>query len=230
MRKILRTIFVRRIETKNKWWHRLALVLIYGSTILVAIFLAILILSEEEGDNWVSWVSYPYTAYSFEKEYPAAKGYEIDCKFPSNSFDVPLVAPTVHCGDLSSNTEFLDRYSRARGTYDKLQELRQQMVSNITTEYIPVKHGYIPIGQEYIPRYIPVAQRQTATSVDNELLDRLIKNGELDNIKVKRASSIHYASLLGEWGIYLLLVLAWLLFWESVVYRTVLFVAYGRPK
>lgn len=205
MRKIINFLLVRRPETKDKWWHRLALVLIYGSTIVVAIFLAVLLISEE-GDYWVSE---SYTAYSFEQEYATAKGKEVDCKFSATSLgDLPPVS-IFNCGNISSDTEFLEKYARARGTYEKLEENREQINSTLASGGL-------------------LGRIQRANATDDKIMVQLIQNGELDNIKVKRAVSVDYASFFGNWGVYLLLVLVWFVFWESIAYRTILFVAYGR--
>jgi hypothetical protein len=72
---IMRLIFTGRPEVVDKWWNRLALVLIYGSTIAVAIILAILLV-HEEGKYWTSE---SYTAYSFESGFAKSPGKEMDC-------------------------------------------------------------------------------------------------------------------------------------------------------
>ena len=205
MKKILKFLFVRRQETENKWWHRLALVLIYGSTIVVAIFFAILLISEESE----YWVSESYTAYSFEQGYEAADGKEMDCKFSVFESRGGRLSPLslFRCGDLDSDTDFLEKYTKARGTYNQLEELR------------------LPKSSSGL--YIPVADRQ-GKKTDSEIMVELIQSGELDNVKVKRATSFEYVSFFGNWSLYLLIVLGWLIFWESIVYRTILFIAYGR--
>jgi len=207
--KIKKILIPWRENLDKKWWHRLALVFIYGSTIFMAIFLAILLVSE--GNHWVSE---SYTAYSFEKGYLMAKGKEIDCKFSATGLsDLPVVS-IFRCGDLSSNSEFLDKYSRARGTYEKLEEVRKQTDDTF-------------VGNRILER---VGRIQRANATDNEILVQLIQGGELDNIKVKRVYSVDYASLLGNWGIYVLLVLGWFIFWESIIYRVILYIIYGKSK
>lgn len=207
MNKFLQMLLVRRPEAKNKWWHRLALVIIYGSTILLAVFLATVLISEE-GDRWAS---YSYTAYSFEKEYPTAKGSEVDCKFSATSLgNLPPVS-IFHCGDLSSDSEFLDKYSRARGTYEELQQMRKEINANYATQGLS---GLL----------------NRANATDDQIMTRLIQGDELDNVKVKRTLSVNFASLLENWGLFTLLVLGWVIVWESIVYRTLLFIAYGKKN
>lgn len=215
MKKLLKLLLVRRPETKDKWWHRLALVLIYGSTIVGAIFLATLLISEE-GEYWVSE---SYTAYSFEQGYATADGKEIDCKFTaSNLGDLPPIS-IFNCGDLSSDSEFLERYSRARGTYDRLQEVREEKSPSLNLRALG--------GGTRKVEYDNLSSTQK-NKVNDKIMVELIQSGELDDIKVKRDLSFDYASFFGGWGIYVLLILAWLIFWESIVYRTILFIVYGK--
>lgn len=216
MGKLLKLIFIRRQETKDKWWHRLALVLIYGSTIVGAIFLGILLVTEES-DNWAK---YSYTAYSFEEGYLTAKGKEIDCKFPVTSLgNLPLIF--FHCGDLSTGSEFLEKYFRARGTYDRLVELRKGPENLVKLDLTALKRNYVPVAER--PGY-------EGTKSDIEIMVELIQSGEMDDVKVKRIMSFEYATFLGNWSLYLLLVFGWLIFWESIVYRTLLYVVFGRQN
>lgn len=216
VKKLLKLSLFRRQETKDKWWHRLALVLIYGSTIVGAIFLGSLLVTEE-ADNWAR---YSYTAYSFEEGYPTAKGREMDCKFSATSLgDLPLVFS--HCGDLSTGSEFLEKYFRARGTYDRLVELRKGPENLVKLDLTALKRNYIPIAER--PGY-------KRTKSDIEIMVQLVKSGELEDVKVKRVMSFEYATFLGNWSLYLLLVFGWLIFWESIVYRTLLYVVYGKKN
>lgn len=217
MKKLLKLLFVRRQETKDKWWHRLALVLIYGSTVVVGIFLAVLLVSEE-GEYWVNE---SYTAYNFEQGYETANGKEMDCKFSASSFfDLPPVS-IFRCGDFSSDSEFLESYFRARDTYERLQEVREEKSPSINLQALGGESGKI--------------QWNTLSSIrknriDSEIMVELIQSGELDKVKVKRAVSFEYASFFGSWGLYLLFMLGWLMFWESIVYRTILFIVYGKKN
>lgn len=222
MKKISNLLLVRRPETKNKWWHRLALVLIYGSTIVITIFFAVRIIS----DGIENYLSVSYTAYSFEQGYENATGKEIDCKFSvfdSISDRVPPLT-VFRCGDLTLKTEFLDRYAQARGTFEHLQEIRGDQSS--TNENRPIKLDFSALEGNYIP-----VLGRPDFKTDNEIMVELIQSGELDNIKVKRERSFDYASFFGDWVIFSLLALGvWLIFWESIVYRTILFIAYGRSN
>lgn len=213
MKKLAKFLLVRRPETKDKWWHRFVLVLIYGSILVLVIYLAALFVTEEGGD----WINESYTAYNFEQGYATAKGKEIDCSvsvFESAGRLPTLAAARFRCGDIDSNTEFLDRYAQARGTTERLQELRG-------------------LQDEQTRSYIPVAERQE-TKTDNEIMVELIQSGELSDLKVKRTLAFDHGAFFGGWGLYfllvLVLVLSWLVFWESIVYRTILFIIFGKKK
>lgn len=140
--------------------------------LLGAIFLATLLISEE-GEYWVNE---SYTAYSFEQGYENAEGKETDCKFSVFESSSGRLAPLsmFRCGDLDSDTGFLGKYTKARGTYNQLEELR------------------LPKNSSGL--YIPVADRQ-GKKTDNEIMVELIQSGELDNVKVKRATSFEYLSI-----------------------------------
>lgn len=217
MKKLLKLLFVRRQETKDKWWHRLALVLIYGSTIVGAIFFAALLISEE-GEYWASE---SYTAYNFEQRYEMADGKEMDCKFSASSLgDLPPVS-IFNCGDFSSDSEFLEKYSRERGTYERLQEVREEKSPSINLQALG--------GSIRKIEWDNLSSMQK-NRIDDEIMVELIQSGELDDVKVKRVLSFDYTSFFGNWGLYLLLILGWIVFWESIVYRTLLFVVYGKKN
>lgn len=69
-----------------------------------------------------------------------------------------------------------------------------------------------------------------ATASDNQLIDKLIDSGQLDNIRVKESSEIIYSKLFGKIGLVILLVFVWFIFWESIVYRVILYVVYGKNR
>lgn len=115
--KILNILLVRRPEIQNKWWHRLANVLIYGSTIIVAVSLVCLFISDIFSGN-SGWKTYHYT-YSFESNYSQAKGEESSCSNSSSGIRL-WVNPMLPCGDIYNSETLLTRYAKDNGTYDQL--------------------------------------------------------------------------------------------------------------
>ncbi len=86
MKKLFNILLVRRTEVENKWWHRLISVVIYGSTILVAISAITLFVLKSE-----MWKKYSYTAFSFEDNYSTAQGKEVRCFSDSKPVNGMLV-------------------------------------------------------------------------------------------------------------------------------------------
>ena len=224
LKKFCKFIFVRRIETRNKWWHRLFLVLIYGSTIVGGIFLGILMIYEEKE----YWFDTTYTAYSFESRYQTANGAEIDCKFSAHK-NGNLPFTIFRCGDfISNNSDFLDKYNNALDNKQSLDDIRQERSFSDLSEIEP--------GHNFSSERVRVrAQEQTEgrrsiEDVDAMLMVELIESGALDAVKVKSIFSFDYALFFGNLGIFLLLIFGWLVFWESIIYRTILFIAYGKEE
>jgi uncharacterized membrane protein YjgN (DUF898 family) len=50
-------LFPNRIEAQGKWWHRLALAIIYGSSILVLIYCIILVIGFQDSNLLVTAVT-----------------------------------------------------------------------------------------------------------------------------------------------------------------------------
>ena len=128
--KIIKLLIPWREGLEKKWWHRLTNVFIYGSTIIVLTTAIALPFIDQ-----VEW-KYKYT-YSFEPSYLVAKGEEIKCEFSTTlnlSFDAFLKAktgvndcvPLIRCGNIFESTDFLNRYTKARGTHENLQKFRKE--------------------------------------------------------------------------------------------------------
>lgn len=169
---------------KQKWWHRLLKVLIYGSTIILALFIAGLVY----GDS--SWKHYQYT-YSFEANYANASGVEENCRFIT--YTTSYLSPTIDCGEYWSSTDFLNKFTSARGTLDQLNE-----------------------------------SRKTGNLTDEQLMAGAIKLGKFYGITVKKETIVLYGDLLQNIFWLLVVVFAWFVFWQSIVYRIILYVIYGR--
>lgn len=186
MKKIYRFVFVQKEGLVDKWWHRLVNVLIFGSTVAVFVIYLFLFFSDE-----FNWKKNIYTAYSFESNYDKAKGKEQNCSFVTLSSDFISIA----CGDIFNASDFLTRYSKAKGTYEKLQQLK--IDKNIDEEKI-LRGG--------------------------------IKSRDFDNIKVKKDTIVLYKDLFIFLSLLLLLLFCWFVFWESIIYRTIIYIIYGRNK
>ena len=182
IQKLLRLFVVRRAGLRGKWFHRVSIVLISASTVLLAYVAVVLVVHD------TYWHRYSY-AYSFEPGYREAIGVEIECVFHR----FPGEGRSVYCGDIADTTEFLDRYMKGQGTLEQLSQLRERRGAS-----------------------------------DEVILVDLINEGGANNIETKRRTHVVWTKLLQELLLVSLIVLAWVLFWVSIVYRGAVYVLYRR--
>lgn len=186
MKNLYKIVFVQKEGLVDKWWHRLASVFIFGSTVAILVVYLFLFFSDE-----INWKKNIYTAYSFESNYDKAKGEEQNCSFVTLSSGFISIV----CGDIFNASDFLTRHSKAKGTYEELQQLK------------------------------------TDKNIDEEkILRGGIKNGDFNNIKVKKDTIVLYKDLFIFLSLLLLILFFWFVFWESIIYRTIIYIIYGRKK
>lgn len=180
--KIFKILIPQRDNLEKKWWHRLFNVMVYTSTVIVAIFVLGLIFSGS------SWREFSYI-YSFESNYSITSGKENACKFTKSGFFDPI----INCGNLVNETDFLNRYAEATRNGNMLMKLRAE-----------------------------------SKAYNNLMINELIDAGELNNVKIKSSYEIMYPKLFKNLSIGVLLIFAWFIFWESIMYRVVLYIIYGK--
>ena len=176
MKSKLLHLLIPALKGRQRWWHRLFDILIYASTLIILLGSLLAFLLDD------SWKIFTYTAYSFEENYSAAEGKEVDCSF-SYSFS------SIRCGDIKNSTEFMETYTKARGTYDILVGTRND--------------GY----------------------TDDDAI-RFVKN--IEDVKVKKVTSLVYPRLLMLLAIIIGATLGWFIFWKTIIYRIVLYIVYGK--
>lgn len=115
MKRLVKLLIPNRRGLEKRWWHRLANVFIYGSTILILIGTISLTISGKS-----NFEEYEYTSYSFRSDYEAAKGKEITCIFRTYT----SIPSSIDCGEFINVTYFLDAYAEGRGTQEELSGLR----------------------------------------------------------------------------------------------------------
>lgn len=243
--RLLNILLVHRPEVENKWWHRLVNVFIFSTTILVAIFAISLFVSNSE-----MWKTYSYPAFSFENNYSSVQGKEVNCF-------IDFKPTGVSCGDYAGGkgpyeakypvdlSDFTKRYNRAvkdevgQSTIDKicadgkaLQAERDKLgiegLDPKMSSCMSLTVDFRPIQIEDFPSKLNF-QRFT---YDEYLTDKQIGFvGSLWlGIKAKMTTSIIYSILLQNLLYVILAVLGWFIFWESIVYRTILYIIYGKRK
>ncbi len=67
-------------------------------------------------------------------------------------------------------------------------------------------------------------------SLDDTDFGRILLQNNLDNMSVKKTFHILYFKLFSSLGIIFLITLGWFIFWESIVYRIILYIIYGRNQ
>lgn len=202
--KLLHIVIPRRGGLENKWWHRLIVVLIYGSTIAVFIYIGVNISINIFRKDF-KWESYHYI-YSFEKEYNAAKGTEENCDIRKDENTV-----YISCGDIKTKTELLNKIAESKGQGDELVKRR-------------FSYGHF-VNRPSLSELMDAAEK-----FDNDMVLNGIKNGDFQNLRVKINSHIRYFEIL--WPVFLLVVftILWFIFLYSIIYRTVLYVIYGSSE
>jgi hypothetical protein len=181
--KLKNLIFANRPELEGKCWHRLANVLIYGSTIVVTLFAILLIFSN------TTFERYTPTAYSFEPSYQDAKGKEYDCYPTAENYFGPNVVCNYTNIDINN---FLSRYESS-------------------TSVRPVFTPYLP--------------NLTANQIE---LNEFIRAGDLLNIRAKIEGHIRYGAIIWSITYILSIAIVWFIFWESIVYKSILYIVYGK--
>jgi len=237
MKKFLNLLIVNRPELAGRWWHRMANVLIYGSTIVVLILgITVICLSCS------SWTILRYTSYSFEPNYSSASGKEVSCYFyPSFDFSgtessLSTGNPIIDCGDISSSQELLEKIPVSEDPKPEILPLSYftQMYGNkiaSTTGLDEEFHG------SYVQAILAQALRNTDGSIvtPNEFVNQQINYGTshsdwINNIKVKERTFTLWNILVADIFHVLITTLIWFIFWESIIYRALIYIIYGKRK
>ncbi|PIR83007.1 hypothetical protein COU19_02470 [Candidatus Kaiserbacteria bacterium CG10_big_fil_rev_8_21_14_0_10_56_12] len=242
-RKLKKLLFVRRDETKNKWWHRLALVLIYSGAVIGGLFFTTLALSELS--DLEEYQSYSYS-YSFEQGYEFLDGEEIGCSL--NIFDSSL--PPSFSWRCGSQKEIIEKYNDfVRGVL-VTDEVKQKCVdvpptSNQTGRYIPTRErDYVAdecrtllYSTEAIKPGLDLSALGVSETIFSSDQRLFLKDSyeKLKNLKAKRTLEAWNSGGIVIDVLQMLLVIvvgiiAWIVFWESIIYRTILFVVFGRRE
>lgn len=159
-RKILNLLWVSRVENKDTWWHRLAQVLVVGSTAAVLI---------------------------------------AGCLEIADNLFYPRRAPKVEI----PKSETL--------TFEKLKKL--DAILGLASTIITADNIFVLNGE---PK--------------NSLSDRINYIQDKQREADQKQSEENIKNLIQESLFIVLVVFLWFLFWESVVYRTLLYVIYGRTS
>lgn len=221
--KILGILLVNRLETHNKWWHRLFGVVLGGSSIIVLIFALSLVIN----DSKLNWVTYDPTAFSLEQNYQQAVGKEFSCKHDLDFYSYPIKT-IIKCDGVELSSSDAKHYGELYDSADK--DLRMQYGLDKYSDSCGTANQQSPLSQEQISCI--------RTSISNEQADSSYSRYENDlqklPLKLKVARNIHMGFIWGDiasWVIIpILSVLVWVIFWNSIIYRSILYVIFGNKK
>lgn len=222
MKKILNFLLVRRPEVENKWWDRLFKVLLFGSSILL--FIAVLggIVSEKR--QWITYES-PYM-FSLEPNYHEFVGKEFSCESSlntSNSEDVehPVV---VKCEDVNISYADSIRY----------EELEREEVNKIYKEFGFDKYSWDDCPVDTTKnRMNCIKEKVAAERADTSYSDYMATVKKIP-LNVKVARNVHFSVIFVDIIFWLVVsivsVLLWIIFWSSIIYRSILYIIFGKKK
>ncbi|MEK7588279.1 MAG: hypothetical protein AAB438_00490 [Patescibacteria group bacterium] len=210
MKKIFE--FFRENELESKWWHRLAKVLIYGSTI--AVFVVCVILFFKHIGDWNN--PDPRYIYSFESKYNETFGFPKACKFiPENSEDFL----SIECGNISQKwsgghygflPDFLDRYARSNSYKEEflIRDTKCEANNRFSLDNFFAPFCYL------LPNY--------------DFLNKRIEQGHFDNIEAKRI--VILGPLIRNISLVFLAPIFWFFLLKSIIYRAVIYIILGKKK
>ena len=220
----------------------MALVFIYGGAISVTIFLTGLAI--DEISDWEKYKSYSY-AYSFEQGYEFFDGEEISCTLSSGLGSPPLFA--WRCGNRAEITKKYNDFIRSVLLTDEIKRkcANVSQVENTTGRYVPIsERDYVASECKELlssTEAIKPSLNLTALGISESLFSTEQKNflrdsyEKLKNLTAKRhLESTRYdeiiiAVLQSILAIVLGLV-AWIVILESIIYRTILYIIYGKAE
>ncbi len=244
MNKLSNLIFVRREGLEQKWWHRLAQVLIWGSTIVIAVFTFLLFFVGN------SFVHYSYSAYNFQPNFATAKGKIESCTFekggdpevfnstktarvlynpnsPTNGFnpiqfgatpvftnDGDFYSPEIICGDVN-----FQAYDSNENNYPSIKEFLYSYAQ------------YNENSQEHELLFNSSGQDEMLIPVDlNIVMNGGIDRGDFSNIQTKRVTHFLLRKFIVSILEFVGIILGWFILWESIIYRTIIYIIYGKSK
>ncbi len=213
-------VFIKRPETENKWWHRLSQVLVFGSGIIVFI-ISILFSLDYLGNH--RYVAYHPTAFSLEPNYERAKGKEFRCEETLNfSGEERFI---IKCEGIAISPEASKRYQILYNVADKDLE-KQFGLDKYDATHCSNSEKFTTEAMDCI--WQAVEDKQADAAYDEYL------EAQKNIARIKVVKDIHYKYILSDVCMFLLVpivsFIAWILLWNSVIYRVILYIIYGKKK
>lgn len=229
MNKILKLFSVKREDLKleNKWWHRLFTVFLVASGIIVLI-LAVCLTIGSYNLKWVIYGDKPL-AFSLDPNYGKVVGKELPCESVIDD-SASSLSFTIKCNDVNLSHEDSQRY---------------QTLYDAASKYLSQQFGLDKYGSTCSNSWSSTAVLGTQLSAEqiacvrkaiaDESADpaypkyqNALKN--IARVKVSENSNLGvvFFDILLWIIIPIFALLAWILFWNSIVYRSILYVIFGK--
>jgi hypothetical protein len=229
MKRFLSFLLVRRPETENKWWHRLFTVLLFGSA-LVALVISVFLTIDSYNHTWIT---HKPVAFSLESNYQDANGKELSCEqdifmFPTSSNEPAINGAGIKCDGVtltrSDSKRYEALYEAERKDLEKQFGLDKYNLTNCPRS--------LP-GERLSPEQIScIRENLDAEQADPEYPK--YQSALKDLLRIKVVKNINYEFMLTDIGLWvaipLLTVLLWIVFWSAIIYRSVLYIIFGKRK
>ncbi len=229
MKRLLRILFVKREETKDRWWDRLFYVLLGGTSILL--LLLSIFLTFTLGSFNDPWVSYRPVAFSLEPNYKTASGKELSCIEDYFAFNVADNEPMADGEGIKCDGVVLSESDSRRyvALYHAADENLQKQYG--LDKYYADTSACPPSTAKLSDCVFNAIMKSSNDKQADPSYSKYQDN--LKNLaRIKVTQEINFGVILRDlasWTLIpILLVLLWVLFWSSVVYRATLYVIYGK--
>lgn len=150
----------------------------------------------------------------------------------------------ICCSSLFSNSWVSNKYLTYSFEPNYASVKGKEVQCNFSADYIVSAFcgsNYVSDYQDILSRYYKavnnfenykqfVEDKPVSFTVYSDLLKTLIKQGIFDNVTAKVKSYFNYAGFFKMLINQFLLLIGWFVFWESIVYRALMYIAYGTKK
>jgi len=241
MKRILNILLASITETENKWWHRLFTVLLFGSASFVFIFALSLAL----GSSNYHWITYHPVAFSLEPNYQQAIGTEFPCdwSFDTTRSDNEPAVSIIECKGVDIPITDARRYGKLYDVAD--EKLRQtDGIKQLDDKYVQICKDEVSsqtfpatytgtLTPEFIAEIKCTDRMEKADPAYNQLYSQY--QIDLNNsANIKAIQDVHIGTIIGDISLLLLIpifsALIWIMFWSSIVYRSILYIIFGKQK
>lgn len=231
---------MRRMETENKWWNRLFNVFLGGTSILLLIFTFFLIIDSHKNSS----VTYDPVAFSLESNYQQATGKEFPCNKSIDTsrsatepmkFTIECVGVEITPTDARRYEDLYDQADKKLRQDDGIEELSNKFIQickdEVSSQTFPTT--YTGLTPKYIAQIQCVLLKTKADSSYNQLYDKY-QNDLKSLAYIKVARNVHVGNVIGDIVLLLLIpilvLILWVVFWSSIIYRSVLYIVFGKKK